>query len=137
MVKQAYTLVESLDTLPKLRDEDVNQKLIDLAVKGMKIRGLSGNKEYEDRLKEELDLIVSKDFSIYFVVLQDALGWCRRQGILIGRGRGSSAGSLLCYVLEITDVDPIEYGLLFWRFLSEWRSDCPDIDSGIADKVRH
>lgn len=136
-VKQAYTLKENLDTLPKLDNEDVNAKLIDLAKRGMKKRGLSGKDVYEKRIKEELDLITSKNFSIYFIILQDAIEWCRRNGILVGRGRGSSAASLLCYVLEITDVDPIEYGLLFWRFLSPWRQDWPDVDTDIADRDRH
>lgn len=137
MVKQAYTLVENLDTLPKLDDEDVNEKLIKLARAGMKVRGLVGKEEYEERIEEELALITSKNFSIYFVILQDAIAWCRRNGILVGRGRGSSAGSLLCYVLEITDVDPIEYNLLFWRFLSPWRQDWPDVDTDVADRDRH
>lgn len=136
-VKQAYTLKKDLDTLPKLSDVDLEAEFDRLCRNGMKKRGLDGIPEYEERLAEEKELIVRKKFPIYFVILQDALSWCRRNEILIGRGRGSSAGSLVAYVLEITDVDPIEYGLLFWRFLSDWRADWPDIDTDIADRDRH
>ena len=64
------------------------------------------------------------------------LKWAKDQGILVGPGRGSAAGSLVCYSLGITDVDPLEYGLLFFRFVNPERNDFPDIDSDIADSRR-
>lgn len=136
MVQQAYTLIEGEKTLPVRKDKDVNEMIRQICYNGLKKRGLANKKEYVDRLEEELELIIRKEFSIYFIILWDAIRWCRNNGILVGRGRGSSAGSLVCYVMEITDVDPLEYNLLFWRFLSDWRADWPDIDTDIADRDR-
>jgi len=77
-----------------------------------------------------------KNFSSYFLIVSNMLNWAKEQGILVGPGRGSAAGSLICYVLGITDVDPLEYGLLFFRFINPERNDFPDIDSDIADSRR-
>jgi DNA polymerase-3 subunit alpha len=64
------------------------------------------------------------------------IAWAKKEGIMVGPGRGSSAGSLLCYALEITDIDPIEHGLLFFRFINPERNDFPDIDTDIQDSRR-
>lgn len=136
MVKQFYTLYANEKTLPVRDDKDVAGMIRRICLRGLKAKGLHNKQEYIDRLEEELELIIRKDFSVYFIILWDAIKWCRNNGILIGRGRGSAAGSLVCYLMEITDVDPLEYGLLFWRFLSDWRDELPDIDTDIADRDR-
>ena len=64
------------------------------------------------------------------------LSWAKKQEIMVGPGRGSSAGSLLCYAIGITDIDPIKHGLLFFRFINPERNDFPDIDSDIQDSRR-
>jgi len=135
-IKQAYTLYDHVATLPAPEDKDVEDIFRTICRQGMKKRGLLGKQEYEDQIKEEIDLIVSKKFCVYFVILWDAINFCNREGITIGFGRGSAASSLVNYALEITEVDPIEHKLLFWRFLSEWRGDYPDIDTDISPKGR-
>lgn len=135
-VKQAYELKVGKDTLPAPADKDVDEIIERICRRGMKKRGLEGKPEYEERLAEELELIKRKKFSVYFIILWDALKWARNQGIAIGHGRGSACGSLTCYVMEITEVDPIEYNLLFWRFLSEDREGFPDVDTDISDTGR-
>lgn len=133
---QFYTLQENLETLPVRDDVDVDQMLRDLAYAGMKKHGFHNKQEYIDRIEEELDLIIRKKFSVYFIILWDAIRWCRRNGVRVGPGRGSAGASLLCMCLDITKVDPIKYKLLFFRFLSEWRQDWPDVDVDIADSKR-
>lgn len=135
MVNQFYTLKKNEKILPHL-PIDEEEAIRKICLKGMKKKQLEGKQEYEDRLEEELDLITRKGFSVYFLILWDAIKWCRDNAILIGAGRGSAAGSLVSYLMEITDVDPIEYDLLFFRFLSEWRAEYPDIDTDIADRDR-
>jgi DNA polymerase-3 subunit alpha len=98
---------------------------------GLKERGLEGKQEYLDRLKEELEVIKDKNFGPYFLVVRSMIAWAKKEGIMVGPGRGSSAGSLLCYTLGITDIDPIKYGLLFFRFINPERADFPDIDTDI------
>ena len=83
---------------------------------------------YNQRLNEEIDLIKTKDFSSYFLIVQDFINWARDNEIPVGPGRGSAAGSLVSYCLRITDIEPIRYGLLFERFLNPERLDNPDID---------
>ncbi len=83
---------------------------------------------YESRLREEIALISAMGFITYFLVVSDFIRWAKRQDIPVGPGRGSAAGSLVAWVLEITDVDPIRYHLLFERFLNPERISMPDID---------
>lgn len=91
--------------------------------------------EYEDRLQRELAAIEAKDFNSYFIVVADLIAWAKER-MLVGPGRGSSAGSLLCYLLGITEVDPIPHGLLFERFIDLTRKDLPDIDVDFSDVKR-
>jgi len=115
--------------LPKLENE--NEILWDEAMRGFKRRGLPRTKEYADRLREEYNLIKDKEFASYFLIEKMMTDEARRAApeILgfgdgseaVGPGRGSAAGSLLCYCLGITDVNPIPHGLLFSRFLSPAR----------------
>lgn len=91
--------------------------------------------EYEDRLQRELAAIEAKNFESYFIVVADLIDWAK-QRMLVGPGRGSSAGSLLCYLLGITEVDPLPHGLLFERFIDLTRKDLPDIDIDFSDVKR-
>jgi len=122
---EEYTIHSGLELLP-INVEDPDQELMALAYRGINLKGFSENKEYLDRLDLELSVIKSKNFSPYFLVVNNMISWAKEQGIMVGPGRGSAAGSLVCYALGITDIDPIEYGLLFFRFISgdqaKWES---------------
>lgn len=83
---------------------------------------------YRERLDFELDTIIGMGFPGYFLIVMDFIGWAKEQGIPVGPGRGSGAGSLVAYALSITDLDPLEYELLFERFLNPERVSMPDFD---------
>jgi DNA polymerase-3 subunit alpha len=85
-------------------------------------------KLYRDRLDFELDVIIQMGFPGYFLIVMDFIGWAKDHDIPVGPGRGSGAGSLVAYALKITDLDPIEYDLLFERFLNPERVSMPDFD---------
>ncbi|WP_442601475.1 DNA polymerase III subunit alpha [Paenibacillus sp. KN14-4R] len=93
-------------------------------------------KQAEERLAYELGVIERMGFSDYFLIVWDFIAFAHRKGIMTGPGRGSSAGSLVAYVLRITDVDPIKYKLLFERFLNPERITMPDIDIDFSDERR-
>lgn len=95
--------------------------------------GLDSQDNYISRLNYEIKTIIDQGFVRYFLILQDILGWCKSEGILIGNGRGSVSGSLVAFVLGITKIDPIPYGLIFERFINVSRVDYPDIDIDIQD----
>ena len=130
-----YDIKDHLNLLP-VQYKDPDKELRDLSLEGLKSRGLDSNKEYLDRLEEELEIIKNKSFGPYFLVVQNMIGWAKKEGILVGPGRGSAAGSLVCYALRITDIDPIQHGLLFFRFINPDRNDFPDIDTDIQDTRR-
>lgn len=90
---------------------------------------------YQARIERELAVIEEKGFESYFIVVADLIDWAKER-MLVGPGRGSSAGSLVCYLLGITEIDPIEHGLLFERFIDINRADLPDIDIDFNDKKR-
>lgn len=129
-----YDYVENAKLLP-IPKRNANVKLRDMCLEGLKSRGLE-TQEYIDRLDMELEVIKKKDFAPYFLVVEDMITWSKSQGILVGPGRGSAAGSLVCYSLGITEVDPIKYDLLFGRFINEERNDFPDIDTDFEDSRR-
>ncbi|CAM3731033.1 DNA polymerase III subunit alpha [Pseudomonas wadenswilerensis] len=83
---------------------------------------------YLDRLKFELDIIIQMGFPGYFLIVMDFIKWAKNNGVPVGPGRGSGAGSLVAYVLKITDLDPLAYDLLFERFLNPERVSMPDFD---------
>jgi DNA polymerase-3 subunit alpha len=85
-------------------------------------------KVYDERLQRELDVIVQMGFAGYFLIVADFISWAKDNGIPVGPGRGSGAGSLVAYALKITDLDPIEHDLLFERFLNPERVSMPDFD---------
>jgi DNA polymerase III alpha subunit len=91
---------------------------------------------YEDRMKRELDLIYEKGFQDYFYIVADLVAHAKKH-MIVGPGRGSSSGSLLCYLTGITTIDPIRFGLLFERFIDITRADLPDIDLDFSDLKRH
>jgi DNA polymerase-3 subunit alpha len=132
---QDYDIKDHLNLLP-VQYQEPDRELTELAMAGLKERGLEGKQEYLDRLKEELEVIKDKNFGPYFLVVRSMIAWAKKEGIMVGPGRGSSAGSLLCYTLGITDIDPIKYGLLFFRFINPERADFPDIDTDIQDSRR-
>lgn len=90
---------------------------------------------YEARLERELAMIATKQYESYFIVVADLIRWAK-QRMLVGPARGSSAGSLVCYCMRITEVDPLVHGLLFERFIDITRNDLPDIDIDFADTKR-
>ncbi len=131
-----YDYPEGLELLPKPRGNDPDAMLERKAWDGLRKRGLDKNPEYRTRLEEELQIVKDKKFPSYFLIEADIVDWARKQDIMVGPGRGSAAGSLLCFALGITEVDPIKYGLLFFRFINPERNDFPDIDTDFEDRGR-
>ncbi len=131
----------SMDTSVKLPSFGVRpgltpfQTLLEQCKEGMRARRLSGKKEYVDRLKNELNVIRQLDNAMYFLTLKAILDVAKKETFL-GCGRGSGAGSLVNYVLNITDVDPVVHKLIFARFMSLARAknDPPDVDTDVSDR---
>jgi len=134
-----YDIKDGLNLLP-VQYKNPDQELANLAFAGLEKYRLTdnwlGNDIYEQRLDEELEIIRNKKFAPYFLVVSNMINWAKKEGVLVGPGRGSSAGSLVCYLLGITTIDPIEHGLLFFRFINPERNDFPDIDTDIQDTRR-
>ena len=125
---------EELTKLAKLGLENRLENFI-----SKKNKNLSKNqiKEiYEDRLKHEIDIINSMDYASYFLIVSDYIKWAKKNSIPVGPGRGSGAGSLVAYSLDITDLDPIEFDLIFERFLNPDRISMPDFDIDFCEEKR-
>jgi len=127
--------------LPKFETPDgkkPDEYLRELCERGSKTRfGDNPRKEVIDRLNYELAVISQTNFASYFLIVQDFVNWAKEQRIVVGPGRGSVAGSLVAYVLRITNVDPLKYNLLFERFLNPERAaGLPDIDLDFTDRRR-
>ena len=131
---EVYEFHENLDLLP-VPKKNALKTVKDLCVKSLEEKGLD-NDTYKERLKEELKVIEDKNFASYFLVVSDMVNWSKQNEILVGPGRGSAAGSLVCYLMGITEVDPIKYDLLFFRFINPERNDFPDIDTDFMDRRR-
>ena len=147
-----YKPKKSLPVLPSLKisgDRTENQELQILASEGLKNRlknfifkknNASGNKDlekkYNDRLSHELGIISKMNYSGYFLIVSDYIKWAKQNNIPVGPGRGSGAGSLVAYCLDITDLDPIEFGLIFERFLNPDRISMPDFDIDFCEEKR-
>ena len=132
---EEYDFYQGLDLLP-VPKTNADQKLRQMALEGLKRLDLDKEQVYLDRIEEELSIIKDKSFASYFLVVADMVNWAKDNNIMVGPGRGSAAGSLVCYALGITDVDPIEYDLLFFRFINPERNDFPDIDTDFEDRRR-
>ncbi len=107
-----------------------------LVYQGAKERYGELTPEIEQRIEKELDVIIGSDFTGYFLIVWDYMNFARKKKISIGPGRGSAAGSVVAYSLYITDIDPLQHGLLFERFLNPDRISPPDIDTDFSDKRR-
>ena len=108
--------------------KDMGEYLFALCEKGLKVKYPEPNQEAQERMNFELDVIHRMGFDGYFLVVKDLIDNARKQGVPVGPGRGSGAGSIVAYLLDITQIDPIKYGLLFERFLNPDRVSMPDID---------
>ncbi|HJU47389.1 MAG TPA: DNA polymerase III subunit alpha [Gaiellaceae bacterium] len=111
---------------------DAFEYLVELCEKGLERRYERVTPELRERLQFELKTIREMGFADYFLIVSDFVGFAKRNGIGVGPGRGSAAGSIVAYSLEITDIDPIRYDLLFERFLNPGRKSMPDIDIDFA-----
>ncbi len=103
---------------------------------GVRERYGAGTEAVRERVAHELDVIVSMGFSGYFLIVWDLIRFARENGIRVGPGRGSAAGSVVSYALRITDLDPLRYGLIFERFLNPGRIQMPDIDMDFDERRR-
>jgi DNA polymerase III subunit alpha len=112
--------------------KDAFEYLVELVEAGAAKRYGTVTPELRERLRFELKTIKEMGFSDYFLIVADFVGFAKRNGIAVGPGRGSAAGSLVAYSLEITDLDPIRYDLLFERFLNPGRKSMPDMDIDFA-----
>ena len=113
--------------------------LVHLAHQGLKERfpnGLPDEVVYMERMEEELTVIQEMNFPDYFLVVWDYINYANQHGIPTGPGRGSAAGSLVSYALRITNIDPVEHGLLFERFLNKFRISMPDVDTDFCPRRR-
>src|SRR5947209_6471360 len=115
---------------------DAFEYLVELCDKGLQRRYDRITPELNERLQFELKTIREMGFADYFLIVADFIGFAKRNGVSVGPGRGSAAGSLVAYCLEITDLDPIRYDLLFERFLNPGRKSMPDIDIDFAVEGR-
>ncbi|NTW27038.1 MAG: DNA polymerase III subunit alpha [Candidatus Moranbacteria bacterium] len=111
--------------------------LIEFCEAGMKKKyGDKATEVHRTRMEYELSVIEKCGYASYFLIVQDFVNWARANGIVVGPGRGSAAGSIIAYLTGITNVDPIEYNLLFERFLNPERVSMPDVDMDFADDRR-
>jgi len=113
-----------------------NGFLRELVTQGLNRRYQTITDDIKKRLEYELDVIDKTGYAGYFLIVQDFVNWAKNAGITVGPGRGSAAGSIVSYLLNITDIDPIKYDLLFERFLNPERVSMPDIDMDFADSRR-
>lgn len=128
--------------LPQYSENDPSIDLRNLMEEGFQYRVSKGEipeekmQEYKDRMEMEYKVICDMGFPGYFLIVADFLVWCKKNKIRVGEGRGSAAGSLVCWLMRITEVDSIKYGLMFERFLNPFRVTMPDIDCDIQDDKR-
>lgn len=131
--------IEFKKTLPMFLDDEqtTNNHLKKLCLKGLERRLNNNlNEEYLNRLKYELEVVFQMGYASYFLIVYDYVLFSKKNNILVGPGRGSSAGSLIAYCLGITEVDPIKNNLIFERFLNPNRISMPDIDVDFQDNKR-
>jgi len=117
-------------------EKSPDEYLKELCYQGLKKRYSKSTKGIFNRLNYELSVIKQTGFASYFLIVQDFVNWAKENRIIVGPGRGSVAGSLVAYLLKITNVDPLKYDLLFERFLTSERISLPDIDLDFNDRRR-
>ena len=117
-----------LPKFPTPEGRDAFDYLVELCEQGLERRYDTVTPELRERLQFELKTIKEMGFADYFLIVWDFIHFAKHNGVSVGPGRGSAAGSLAAYALDITDVDPMRYGLLFERFLNPARKDLPDMD---------
>lgn len=118
------------------KGEDYSSYLHKLAFAGAEKKFGKITKQIKDRLEYEINIISDKGYIAYFLITQDFVNWAKNSGIAVGPGRGSAAGSLVSYCLNITTLNPLEHGLPFERFLNPQRPTPPDVDIDFADTKR-
>ena len=138
--------VSRLPNFPTPNGESVDSYLLDTATNGLEKRLLmlypdvtqrdARRPEYMARLEFEVKTIIHMGFPGYFLIVADFIGWAKNNGVPVGPGRGSGAGSLVAYSLDITDLDPLQYDLLFERFLNPERVSMPDFDIDFCQEGR-
>jgi len=127
-----------LPDFPKPEGISANEYLRQLVYERIPSRypGEKLTEEAKQRIEYELSVIEKTGFADYFLIVQDLIMWAKNHGIAVGPGRGSAAGSIISYILHITDIDPLAYSLLFERFLNPERVSMPDIDIDFSDRRR-
>ena len=133
--ENTYNVPQRIDVIqmikggsPKYNIDNSYELLKQWSLEGFIRLGIKNEGIYKERFEKELDVIAKYGFCDYILVIADIVKWAKSQNIYTGPGRGSSAGSLICYLTGITTVDPIKHDLLFERFLQEGRKEPPDID---------
>jgi len=117
-------------------DKSTTDYLTELVYQGAKLRYGNITPEIKERIDYELSIIIKKGYETYFLVVADFVNWAKDNGVAVGPGRGSAAGSVVSFVLKITDADPFFFNLPFERFLNPLRPSAPDIDLDFADTRR-
>ncbi len=129
-----------LPKFPCRENKTENEELREQAVAGLEFRIANETdidlKQYYDRLNYELSVITSMNYAGYFLIVSDFIRWSKANGIPVGPGRGSGAGSIVAWGLQITDLDPIKFGLIFERFLNPDRVSMPDFDIDFCQEKR-
>ena len=131
---ERYSIWKDIE-LPKVSDRP-EAELIEKAYAGAEKRFGEVNKEQQERLGQELEIILGKGVASYFLIIKDLVDWVRSKGWVVGPGRGAAAGSLVNYCLGITDIDPMKYGLLFERFYCSEQISLPCIDLDLEQEAQ-
>ena len=131
---ERYSIWKDIE-LPKVSDRP-EAELIERTYTGAEKRFGEVNRDQQERLGQELEIILGKGVASYFLIMQDLVDWVRSKGWVVGPGRGAAAGSLVNYCLGITDIDPMKYGLLFERFYCSEQISLPCIDLDLEPEAR-
>lgn len=126
----------ALPKFPLTETKSASSYLKDLCEIAFEVKYPNATNDTRDRLERELEVIERMQFSDYFLIVWDFVQYAKQQSIMVGPGRGSASGSIVAYLLDITEVDPIKYHLLFERFLNPERISMPDIDIDFSDNRR-
>lgn len=125
-----------LPSFPLPEDETANSFLRKITMEKLPQRYAAVSLEIKERVEYELSVIEKTGYAAYFLIIQDFINWARERKIVVGPGRGSAVGSIVSYILGVTNVEPLKFGLLFERFLNPDRIQMPDIDVDLADLRR-